>query len=81
MLIQAALLALSGRNTYSYLVEDTRKKLNKAASQKKVTLNWTKAHVGTCGNELADEAAKGGLALTTPLTCLLYTSPSPRDWA
>ena len=31
-----------------------------ASQAKKLTLAWTKAHVGTPGNELADAAAKTG---------------------
>ena len=31
-------------------------------------MNWTKAHIGTAGNELADKAAKDGLKVAQPLS-------------
>ena len=57
---QAALLALENRKVTSELVDRLIKELNKAASKRSITLCWTKAHVGTKGNERADELAKDG---------------------
>ena len=44
----------------SKLVQDTIKDLNEASKNKHVILKWTKAHIGTVGNEMADEMAKIG---------------------
>ena len=72
---QAALLALENRTVTSALVLETIQQLNTASKDRKITLIWVKAHIGTKGNELADKLAKMG----TTEGCLLYTSPSPRD--
>ena len=57
---QAAILALSSREVTSLLVLTTINELNKAAEDIKIIINWTKAHIGTVGNEVADTLAKAG---------------------
>ena len=61
---QAALLALNSTDVKSKLVLETIRTLNNAAVNRNIQLFWTKAHVGTAGNELADEGAKAGGALS-----------------
>ena len=70
---QATLLALHNTIVTSQLVKNTILALN-ALSQnlRSLTISWIKAHVGNTGNERADE-------LAWSCSCLLYTSPSPRD--
>ena len=69
---QAAIRALEARLITSKLVYDTVSKLNRVGRDKRITLAWTKAHVGTLGNELADSAAKEG---ATGGTCTIITTP------
>ena len=57
---QAAILALDNSKVTSTLVRDAKIELNKAAEHRSISLNWTRAHVGTEGNEQADRAAKEG---------------------
>ena len=57
---QAALMALGSPVVSSPLVMETIRELNKAAANKHITLKWVEAHVGTEGNEIADELAKFG---------------------
>ena len=57
---QAAILALANTKITSTLVRETAIELNKASLNRNVEINWTKAHRGTVGNELADRAAKEG---------------------
>ena len=57
---QAAILALDNQKISSTLVKEAKIMLNKAATGRHVTLTWTRAHVGTEGNERADRAAKEG---------------------
>ena len=58
---QAAILALGNTQVSSSLVMETKTLLNQLSEVcKKVTLVWTRAHVGTEGNERADSLAKEG---------------------
>ena len=57
---QAAIKALDSREITSCLVRDAKNELNKAARNRRITLYWTRAHIGTEGNEFADRAAKEG---------------------
>ena len=57
---QAAILAVENTKINSTLVRDAKKELNTAAKGRRVVLCWTKAHIGTEGNERADVAAKQG---------------------
>ena len=57
---QAALRALAADNISSELVVKTVCALNEAGQSRTIILNWTKAHVGIAGIELADTLAKEG---------------------
>ena len=57
---QAALLALEAPSVKSKLVLDAIHELNEAGRGRTLSLHWTRAHVGTRGNEIADELAKEG---------------------
>ena len=57
---QAALRALESKQITSTLVGDTIRTLNIASLGRNITLHWTRAHIGTIGNERADEGAKKG---------------------
>ena len=57
---QAAILAISNPVLSSKLVVRTKILLNVMSSQTKIKLMWTKAHIGTEGNEIADSLAKEG---------------------
>ena len=71
---QAALLAIKSMMTSSKLVLETKHKWNHSGSRNNVHFSWVKAHVGTTGNERADELAKAGIgAALHPI--------SPRDEA
>ena len=56
---QAALRALQNPRVKSNLAMDTINEINKIRSRLTIFV-WTKAHVGTVGNEKADELAKAG---------------------
>ena len=68
---QAALMALDKSNIRSIQVRDTCRALDKLGGLAKVSLVWTRAHVGTSGNERADHLAKAGsssgVATMTPI--------------
>ena len=88
---QAALKALNNKNVSSRTVLQTYESLDRLAQAvNRCTLVWIKAHVGHIGNEEADSLARRAttisegwlnppVAHTLIKTCLLYTSPSPRD--
>jgi len=57
---QAALLAVNKYTSKTKQVRETICKLNALGETKTVQLKWIKAHVGTIGNERADELAKCG---------------------
>lgn len=64
---QAAILALAKDTVTSQIVADTINALNILCStMSQVELLWTKAHIGTDGNEKADEMAKKGTTLPKP---------------
>ena len=60
---QATLWALCSNNITSMLVYRTVTALNELATECEVSFVWTKAHVGTAGNERADRLAKAGAEL------------------
>ena len=61
---QAALQALADPNNKQRTVQGARKALNELKMRARyITVVWTKAHVGTTGNEKADQLAKEGSAL------------------
>ena len=62
---QAAIKALDSKKITSKLVMETIRTLNIASMGKQVSIYWTKAHIGTIGNERADEGAKKGGLLET----------------
>ena len=57
---QAAILALRSESISSKIVGEAKRKLNLLGTRCSITLVWTKAHVGTEGNERADYLAKEG---------------------
>ena len=58
---QSALLALNNIDFNSSIVLKTAEALENIAWQaKKCTITWVKAHIGTEGNEAANEAARQG---------------------
>jgi ribonuclease HI len=59
----SSVFALKSTDCRNFLVQDTIFKLNSLSRSNKIHLQWTKAHVGTQGNEMADRLAKEG-ALT-----------------
>ena len=44
----------------SKIVYDTKNVLNELGKRSKITLAWTKAHIGTKDNEIADSLTKEG---------------------
>ena len=67
---QAALLALNSMTITSKKVAETIHELNLLAHSKSVQLVWTKPHVGTPGNEFADQEAKAGANENSPAPTL-----------
>jgi len=68
---QAALLALNTDSITSKKVAETIRELNLLVHQcKSVQLVWTKVHIGTPGNELADQEAKAGANKNSPVPTL-----------
>ncbi|XP_029173397.1 uncharacterized protein LOC114942243 [Nylanderia fulva] len=57
---RAALLALAGTTTESYLVWDCMLALEELCGTNKVTLVWVPGHQGIPGNEIADSLAREG---------------------
>ena len=57
---RSAIEALTAPVVRSFLVKDTIYKLNSIARRSKIEVKWTRAHVGTEGNERADTLAKEG---------------------
>ena len=57
---QAAIKALENNKISSKLVLETIRTLNIASMGRNIAIYWTKAHIGTVGNERADEGAKKG---------------------
>jgi ribonuclease HI len=75
---KAALLALDGILTSSKLVKDCMAELDKLQQRFRVTIHWTKAHVGHLGNEKADELAKlGTKKISYAVEPIL---PVPKTW-
>ena len=60
---QAAIKALASTDLTSKLVVKTVEALNRVSSNRNIKLRWTRAHIGTYGNERADEGAKKGSTL------------------
>jgi ribonuclease HI len=51
--------SLQNSNKHKYLIEEIRKRVATLQGSKwKVEFSWVKAHVGICGNEIADRLAK-----------------------
>jgi len=50
---------LQNINNHAYLIKDIRKRVAiLESSEWKIEISWVKAHVGICGNEMADKLAK-----------------------
>lgn len=50
---------LQNTNNHAYLIKDIRKRVAiLESSEWKIEISWVKAHVGICGNEIADRLAK-----------------------
>lgn len=75
---QAALLALNADNIMSKSTLQTIHEVNKINALS-ILFVWTKAHIGTAGNERADELAKAGteepliMDVPTPSHCIKHT--------
>jgi ribonuclease HI len=75
---KAALLAIDSICTSSKIVYDCMQALDKLHKKAKVTIHWTKAHVGHIGNERADQLAKAGTQkISYQVEPIL---PVPRSW-
>jgi ribonuclease HI len=75
---KSALQALDNICTSSKLIMDCKKTLDKLHEKAKVTIHWTKAHVGHEGNEKADTLAKEG---TTKVSYQVEPIiPVPKSW-
>ena len=57
---QAALKAVANAEVTAGVVREAIEALNEAGRGRTIILCWTKAHVGTMGNEMADKLAKNG---------------------
>jgi hypothetical protein len=75
---RAALQAIDGLVTSSKLVKDCMIAIDKLQKRVKVTIHWTKAHVGHEGNEKADKLAKAGTSKITYATEPII--PVPKAW-
>jgi ribonuclease HI len=75
---KAALQAIDGLITSSKLVKDCMTALDKLQQRAKITIHWTKAHVGHEGNEKADELAKIGTTRINYATEPII--PVPKAW-
>jgi ribonuclease HI len=75
---KAALQAIDGLVTSSKLVKDCMNVLNELQEQTKVTIHWTKAHVGHEGNERADQLAKQGTSKINHAVEPII--PVPKSW-
>ena len=73
---QASLLALSKNKYTSKSAWECHQALNSLALDNLVELKWTKAHVGTFGNERADQLAKSG-SLKKPEENITLTEYQP----
>jgi hypothetical protein len=62
----SSLYALKSHEIRSFLVQDTIFKLNSLSRFNSVHLQWTRAHIGTLGNERADVLAKEGALCIGP---------------
>jgi ribonuclease HI len=62
----SSLFSLARSEMRSFLVQDTCFKLNSLCRHNEVHVQWTRAHVGTSGNEKADRLAKLGAQTIGP---------------
>jgi ribonuclease HI len=75
---KAALQAIDGLVTSSKLVKDCMNALDKLQNKTKISIHWTKAHVGHEGNEKADQLAKEGTTKGSYATEPIL--PVPKAW-
>ena len=75
-----SLTAISNKNSNHPLVSRIRILLITAFSLKiMITFVWIPSHIGILGNQKVDQAAEEATHYPRIPSCLLYTSPSPRD--